>query len=103
MAGNRRKRLNALGILLIAVCVLIICFVVYRKSSELKNEQAVKQAELDRLNAELEKETERGKDLRAEADYRKTDDYIRQEAKDVLGLADPDEKIFVPIEGENGN
>lgn len=98
MKKRRGKSRRALG--LIFVFVLICCAVLFVKTYGLKSVLNSKQSELASINdsiAAAEEETGR---IKTEINYRQTDDYIEDQARESLGLRYPDEIILVP-EGDD--
>ncbi|WP_041703039.1 FtsB family cell division protein [Lachnoclostridium phytofermentans] len=96
----RRNKKRRNGLRLIGLMVMIICFVVLYKSTELKSEanaKVQKKAELEQL---ISDENDRTKEIEERKLYPGTKKYIEDVARSQLGLVYPDEIIFEP-EKEN--
>lgn len=93
MAGRNRSR-NRIGALVIALIVLILCGVIFYKQKELDTEYEKMQDNIEQLEKDYNEEEQRQIELKREAAYRNTDDYIRQLARKLFNLYDPDDVIF---------
>jgi len=100
MAKKQMKTKSRLGLICVMLVVLLICGFIYFKTTELKNELLVLNSRLDSIQEDINLAKKKQEDLKNEEKYRQTDDYKKDEAKDIYGLRDPDETIFLPNEPE---
>lgn len=85
--------------------VIIICTVLVLLAAVLSvnsvnlyaRNQAYKQQEAE-LQAQIEEEKARSEEVEAFQEYVKTDEYIKDVAEEKLGLVDPNEIIFKPVQ-----
>lgn len=61
------------------------------KNNEYKSQEA-------ELNQEIEKEKERSSEVEEYQEYVQSDEYVKDVAREKLGLVDPDEIVFEPAE-----
>lgn len=92
----RQKGKSGFGLFITVVIVLLICGLIGWRISELNKTLESKENELAAINSEIDRASEKTKDIENEIKYRQTDDYIEDVAKDSLGLRYPDEIILVP-------
>lgn len=80
------------------ICAVLICLsgalAVSSLSLHAKNNQYKEQEK--ELEAQIQEQEERAKEVDEFKEYVKTDDYIKETAEDKLGLVDPNEIIFKP-------
>ncbi len=93
MRRNKRRR-N--GLRLIGLMVMLICFVVLYKSTELKKVASAKEQKKAELEQLISDENERTKEIEESKSYPGTKKYIEDVARSQLGLVYPDEIIFEP-------
>ena len=80
----------------ITVVVLSLAVVVQIKGSSLKSIDREYEIRLENLTAQKEEEEQRALDLEEERKYVQTKEYIKEVAKEKLGLVDPDEIMLKP-------
>ena len=80
----------------ITVVVLSLAVVVQIKGSSLKSIDREYEIRLENLTAQKEEEEQRALDLEEERKYVQTKEYIKEVAKEKLGLVDPDEIFLKP-------
>lgn len=80
----------------ITVVVLGLAVVVQIKGSSLKSIDREYEIRLENLTAQKEEEEQRALDLEEERKYVQTKEYIKEVAKEKLGLVDPDEILLKP-------
>lgn len=80
----------------ITVVVLSLAVVVQIKGSSLKSIDREYEIRLENLTAQKEEEEQRALDLEEERKYVQTKEYIKEVAKEKLGLVDPDEILLKP-------
>ena len=80
----------------ITVVVLSLAVVVQIKGSSLKSIDREYEIRLENLTAQKEEEEQRALDLEEEREYVQTKEYIKEVAKEKLGLVDPDEILLKP-------
>ena len=76
--------------------VLSLAVVVLIKGSSLKSIDREYEIRLENLTAQKEEEEQRALDLEEERKYVQTKEYIKEVAKEKLGLVDPDEILLKP-------
>ena len=76
--------------------VLSLAVVVQIKGSSLKSIDREYEIRLENLTAQKEEEEQRALDLEEERKYVQTKEYIKEVAKEKLGLVDPDEILLKP-------
>ena len=76
--------------------VLSLAVVVQIKGSSLKSIDREYEIRLENLTAQKEEEEQRALDLEEERKYVQTKQYIKEVAKEKLGLVDPDEILLKP-------
>lgn len=103
MRATRRSRAqkkdkwgNRMAMLGITMVVLSLAVVVNIKGSSLKSIDHDYQIRLDSLNAIKKEEEKRAEELEEECKYVQTKEYIKEVAKEKLGLVDPDEILLKP-------
>ena len=83
-----------MGMFLVSVVVLMMLVVVSIKSIELKQKQAEYLAKQEQLQAEIDAENERTKEIEEFKKYTQTKAYVEEVAKERLGLVYEGEIIF---------
>ena len=76
--------------------VLSLAVVVQIKGSSLKSIDREYEIRLENLTAQKEEEEQRALDLEEERKCVQTKEYIKEVAKEKLGLVDPDEILLKP-------
>ncbi len=56
---------------------------------------------LDEINQEILEMEKKKKDIEKEIEYKKTDEYIEEKARNDLNLIKPDEEIYVVVKSKN--
>lgn len=97
---KRRKRMrrHRQSVMLVSTVVLLLAVMVFFGSVKLqaKNKEYMRQeAELEAQIAEAE---ERAEEIEEYQDYVQTDEYAKEIAREKLGLVDPGEILFKPVE-----
>lgn len=97
---KRRKRVrrHRQSVMLVSTVVLLLAVMVFFGSIKLqaKNKEYMRQeAELEAQIAEAE---ERSKEIEDYKNYVQTDEYAKEIAREKLGLVDPDEILFKPVD-----
>lgn len=95
-AQKKDKWGNRMAMLGITMVVLSLALVVNIKGSSLKSIDRDYQVRLDSLNEIKEQEERRARELEEERKYVQTKEYIKEVAKEKLGLVDPDEILLKP-------
>ena len=80
----------------ITVVVLSLAVVVHIKGSSLKAINQDYEIRLENLTEQKAKEEQRALDLEAEREHVQSKGYIKEVAKEKLGLVDPDEILLKP-------
>jgi cell division protein FtsB len=74
--------------------VLIICVVVLYRTKDMQKDIDQKNAKIEKLNEQIEEETQRSTSLAEKKAYQSTKRYIEEIARNKLSLYYPDEIIF---------
>lgn len=90
----RKKRQNRLGMALVSMVVVMLMVVILFKSHELKADQAAYLEKETMLQAQIDDEHERTKELEEYEKYTKTDKFVEEIAKEKLGLLYENEILF---------
>jgi len=97
----RRNKKKRNGLRLIGLMVMIICFVVLYKSTELKREASAKEQKKAEIEQLISDENDRTKEIEERKLYPGTKKYIEDVARSQLGMVYPDEIIFEPEKENN--
>ena len=100
MAPKQAKTKSRLGLICVMLVVLLICGFIYYKTTELKNELLILNSRLDSIQEDISSARQELENKKEDEKYQYTDDYKKDMAKDIYGLRDPDETIFLPNETE---
>lgn len=87
-----RENRAAMIAITIVVCVLFILLAV--KDYQLNRTIGVNEAKKSELTQEIREEEARTEEIENLREYMQTEDYIREAAKEKLGLVEDDEVIF---------
>lgn len=100
MGRSRRKRKdkwgNRMALIGITFVVFSLAVTVTIKGTMLKEKEREYQLRLENLQAQVDKEEERAKELEEYRVYVQTKQYIEEVAKQKLGLVNPDEILLKP-------
>lgn len=100
MGKSRRKRKdkwgNRMALIGITFVVFSLAVTVTIKGIALKEKGQDYELRLENLQAQLDKEKDRAKDLEEYRVYVQTKQYIEEVAKQKLGLVNPDEILLKP-------
>jgi cell division protein FtsB len=88
------KRSFALGYLAIGFIVFMICICFIRLSQEKSAQLKERKAVLAKIENQIEKEKAESAYLDDQAIYRKSEEYIEQQARDNFGLVYPNEIVL---------
>ena len=78
------------------VCVLVL--VLFIREQSLKAQIAANNARADELNAQIEEEKARTDEIAALKEYYQSEEYIREVARDRLGLIEEGQIVFRPAD-----
>lgn len=90
----RKKRQNKLGMVLVTMVVTVLMIVILFKSHELRQDQEAYLKKQEMLQARIDEEHERTKELEEYEKYTKTDKFVEEIAKEKLGLLYENEILF---------
>lgn len=92
MRHSRRAMRNTMMMILLVVCILFVALLIggYRLNKKIDTALAVQRE----LNEQIEDEKARTQEIAELEEYMKTDDYIREIARDKLGLVDEGDIVF---------
>ncbi len=91
LSSKAKKRI---GLSFIFLIVFVICIVVRFKQIELDKQYNEENEKYEQLQKNIMDEEKRSKLLQREKDYRTTDRYFEDVAREILGLVYEDEIIF---------
>ena len=94
----RRKRQNRLGMFLVTLVVLMLLVVVSINSIGLRQKYASYQEQEQALEDQINAEEDRKLQIEEYRKYTQTKKYVEEVAKDKLGLVNPGEIIYKPVE-----
>ena len=100
MASSARKkkiRISALALRLGLVCVILYLVV---SLVSIQVELVAKRQQLDSITKQVEQQTAANLELQRTLDTDDEDAYMERVARDKLGYALPDERIFVDMSGK---
>ncbi len=89
------------GITLIAIIALAIIAIIMQKTRTLDDSLDSRKEILASYQTQIEEEKLRTTEIENEIRYRETDEYIKDEAREIFGLHDPNEVIFKGVESED--
>ena len=103
MSGSRSRagrlesvsRKNRSAMILIAVVVFVLTIVLFVSGNLMQKEIAENEARQAVLERETQAEQARTKSIESYGEYMQTDEYIREAAKDQLGLVDESDTVFI--------
>lgn len=95
---NKKSKGSRAGIALIVVVMLLVCAFLIFKIQGLTEKLNASKAKLTGVEQQIERAEETTKEIQNEIKYQQTDEYIKDIARDSLGLVDPDEIVIVPEE-----
>lgn len=93
-AAYRKKRQNRFGMFLVSTVVFMMLVVVAVNGMELTKKKAAYQEREQALEAQIEAEKERKKEIEELEIYTQTKKYIEEVARDKLGLVYEGEILF---------
>lgn len=95
---RRRSRRGPKGAYSI-ICVILVLFVsITIKSVELNQKSAYYEKQTAKLEKQIEEAEQKKSELEAKEEYMKTDEYVKEVAKEKLNLVEKGEKVFKPME-----
>ena len=94
MARKKYKGSNRREIICISAVVFILLCVMLVQSSQLKNKNAGYVQQIEKLNTQLEDESERTEEIAQLQEKVKTEEYAGEIAKEKLGMVGEDEILF---------
>jgi len=102
MATKKLKRSSRWGLAVILIVMLFICGFIFWKTMALEEETAALDHRYSNIQTQIEDEYRKNASINNDIRFRQTDDYIKDQARNIFGLRDPDETIFLPgAETEN--
>ena len=92
--ARRKKQTNFIGFFLVAVVILLISFVVFLQSREVKSKLNTYTVQEETLDEQIAEEEERTEEIEEFEKYVQTKAYAGEQAQEKLGLVKEDEIIF---------
>ncbi|MGX8704136.1 MAG: FtsB family cell division protein [Lachnospiraceae bacterium] len=89
------SRKNRSAMILIAVVVFVLTIVLFVSGNLMQKEIAENETRQAQLTEEMQAEQARTKSIESYGEYMQTDEYIREAAKDQLGLVDENDTVFI--------
>lgn len=96
---KRVSRQNRAAMAVILAVLAVIFVVLFVEGRHLQKRIEASESENSALSEQIAAEEERTKSIYALSEYMQTDDYIKQAAKDRLGLVESNEVIFRESDG----
>ena len=96
MRLKRQRRSAIMGLVLAFLLVIVIGVVMYINKASLQNQYDINEQTKADLQAQLEEQQQRTKDLEEYKKYIQTKKFVEDMAKDKFGLIYPDELVFRP-------
>lgn len=90
----RKKKQNRFGMVIVSLIVVLFCSVIAYNNRNLQAKQDEYNKKIESLEAQIEKEHERTRELEEYEKYTKTSKYVEEVAKEKLGLVYEDEIVF---------
>ncbi len=95
---RRRRRHKSSGMFVVIAVIMILCFVVSYSRIDLDAKAAQYASKIVELNAQIEDENNRSKEIEELRVYMQTKKYVEEVARKKLGLVNKDEIIFRAVE-----
>lgn len=95
---SRRRRSHRQSVVLVSTVVLLMSVMVFFGSVTLQAKNKEYMSQEAELKAQIEEAKERSKEIEEYQAYVQTDEYVKEIAREKLGLVDPDEILFKPAE-----
>ena len=92
---DKISRRNRPAMVLIVVVVIVLTLVLFVSGNLMQKEIAENDARQTQLEEEMKAEQARTKSIVSYGEYMQTDEYIREAAKDQLGLVDENDTVFI--------
>ncbi|MEE8826023.1 MAG: septum formation initiator family protein [Eubacteriales bacterium] len=90
----RVTRENRITMLVVTLVVCLLCIVLFVQACHMKKQLRAGESEAAALSSEISAERERTKSIESLREQMSSDEYIEQEARERLGLAESDEILF---------
>lgn len=95
MAKKKKYRgSNRREMICISAVVVVLLGVMFVQSNRLQEKNAAAVLKIESLNAQIEDESERAKEIEELEEYVKTPEYAGERARENLGLVGEDEILF---------
>ena len=92
--ARRRKQSNFISFALVAIVVLLIAFIIFLKSIEIKSKLSAYTSREEALDSQIAEEEERSLDIDELEKYVQTKAYAGEQAQEKLGLVSEGEIVF---------
>ncbi len=92
--GKKKIGYNYLGMMGITVIALVMLGSLMMQTKTLQNRLDYYNSKASALEKSIESEKERTKEIDAEEEYMKTDEYVEEAAREKLGLVKDNEIVF---------
>ena len=94
--GKEKKKIgyNYLGMMGITVVALVLLGILMMQTRTLQNRLDYYNTKASTLEKSIESEKDRTKEIDAEKEYMKTDEYVEEAAREKLGLVKDNEIVF---------
>ena len=97
MSGKHRRKKSFLGMIVLlstAVIVIAAAFMLFSSTQHLHEQEQELTQRMEQLEKQIDEEKERTEQLEEQKKHVKTDSYIKEVAREKLGLIDPGEVLF---------
>ena len=91
---TRVRKENTVAMIAIALVVCLLFAVLIYEGLRLKRQIAENNARQEELEQEIARETERTESIESLREFMQSDEYVKQAAKDRLGLVESGEVVF---------
>lgn len=98
---SKKRKGGGLSAAIIIVITLLLCGLLYYKTIQLDKERDAIVDETATIKNKTEIAKIERQNIENEIKYRETDDYIEDQAREIFGLRDPDDTIFVPQDSKD--
>ncbi|MCQ2495880.1 MAG: hypothetical protein MJ131_04740 [Lachnospiraceae bacterium] len=96
MSKAKKTKEGRASVVITVVIALLICGWLFKITMDLRNTEKSLDEALVILEEQKAAARQEHTNLENEIAYRETDDYVKDQAKEIFGLRDPEDTIFIP-------
>lgn len=93
---SKKKKKSGLTVMITIIITLLLCGLLIYRTDKLRKEKDAIVDECNTVNEQLEVAKIDRQNITNEIKYRETNDYIEDQAREIFGLRDSEDTIFVP-------